>query len=88
MQFNPAIAQPGHDRIMRNHDDSASLLVQLPQQSQHDLFVDSIQIAGGFVGEHDFRVIDQSAGDAYPLLLTTGKLRRNMVGTLSQAHLF
>jgi hypothetical protein len=44
--------------------------MQFAQQAQDNLFVDRIQISGGLVGQNDFRIVDQGARDAHPLLLT------------------
>ena len=36
----------------------------------------AVQVAGGLVGEHDRRPVDQRAGDRHPLALAAGELRR------------
>ena len=50
VQFYAALRQPRHHRIMRHHDDSAALAVKVTQQPQHDLFVESVEVAGGLIG--------------------------------------
>ena len=74
MQFQPAVGQPGHNRIMRDHDDGATLGVHLTQLAQHDFFILCVQVAGGLVSQNDMRIVDQSAGNADALLLAAGKL--------------
>jgi hypothetical protein len=70
VQLDATIGEARYDWIVRNHDDGASLLVKLAEQAQHDFFVDRVEVAGGFVGQDDFRIVDQSAGNAYALLFT------------------
>ena len=82
MQFNAAVGQTSDDRIVSHHDDRASLLVKFAQQAQNDFFVDRVEIASGFVGQNNFRVVDQRAGNANTLLLASGKLRRQVAGAV------
>ena len=86
MQFDAAVGQAGDYGVVRDHHDGASLAMQFAQQAQDDLFVDRIQIAGGLVGQNDFRIVDQGARDAHPLLLAAGELGGQMPGAVFQAH--
>src|SRR6266850_1044616 len=85
MQLHATVGQASHGGVMSDHHDGAALAMQLAQQAQHDDFVLRIQAAGGLVGEHDLRVVNQSARDAHSLLLSAGEVRGQMPGTISQA---
>jgi hypothetical protein len=69
MQLDAAVREARHRRIVRHHHDAASLMVQLAQDAQHDLFVLRVQAAGGLIGQHDLGIVDQRARNAHPLLL-------------------
>ena len=71
MELDATIGEPGNYGVMGDHDDGASLLMKFAKQAQYDFFVDCIEIACGFVGQDDFRIVNQSAGDADALLLAT-----------------
>jgi hypothetical protein len=47
-----------------------------------------VEITGRFVGEDEFRLRDDSPGNGDPLLLTAGKLLREMVAAVRYLHLF
>ena len=74
MQFDAAVSQARDDRVVRDHHDSAFLLVELAQQAQDDLFVLRVEVAGWFVGQDDLGIIDQRACNAHALLLTAREL--------------
>ena len=60
--------------IVRDHDDRDALVVQRPEQL-HDLCAGlAVQCAGRFVGEQNFRIIDNGARNGDTLTLTAGKL--------------
>ena len=80
MQFDSAISQTGHGGIVRDHHDGASLLMKFAQQAQDDLFVHCVQVSSGLVGQDDFGIVDQCAGDANSLLLASRKLRGQVPG--------
>ena len=68
VQFNASVAQTCDDGIVGHHHNGASLAMQFAQQPEHDLFICGIQISSRLVGENDFRIIDQCASNAHPLL--------------------
>ena len=74
VQFDAAVRQPRDHRIVRDHHDRSSLLVQFAQQAQNDFFICRVEIAGGLVCKNDFRIVNQRARDAHALLLASGKL--------------
>ena len=78
----------GDQRVMRHHDDGGALLMQLAEQVEHNALVAFVEIAGRFVGQHQFRAVDQRPRDAHTLLLAPGQLGGQMMGTLLQSHPF
>ncbi len=44
------------------------------QLVEHNLFVQSVKVAGGLVSEDDLRIVDQRSRNADALLLATGEL--------------
>src|ERR1039458_4102441 len=86
MQFDAAVSQTRDYGIVRHHDDGASLLVKLAKEAQNDFFVSSVKIASGLVGKHDFGIVDEGASDADALLFPPRELRRQVPGTVFQAH--
>src|SRR5208282_4916508 len=86
MQFDAAVGQARHHGIVRHHHDGASLLVELAQQAQNDLFVDRIEVAGGLISQHNLGIVDECAGDANALLLASGELRGQVTGAVFEAH--
>ena len=72
-------------RVVGDHDDQA-ILGDLREQV-HDLHGSmGIQGAGGLVGQHDLRVVDERAGNGHPLHLAARELARLLVQVLGQAH--
>jgi hypothetical protein len=61
---------------MRDHHDRASLLMKFAEEPQDYFFILRVKVAGGFVGENDSWIIDQSTSYADALLLSTGELGR------------
>ena len=72
-------------RIVRDHDDGGAHLVDALQQV-HDLARHQrIEVARGFVGEHQLGVAGNRARDRHTLLLAAGQLRRHMIHARGQA---
>jgi len=68
--------------IVRNHQHRlAEFLIRESKHAEYDVGILGIQVARGFVGQHDRWFVDESAGQSYPLLLSSGQLR----GAMSQA---
>ena len=77
---------------MGDHDDGLAQLADDPvEQVQDDGGRVGVEVAGGFVGQHQGGIVDQRAGDGDPLLLASGEAvgkARSAVGqadTLEQA---
>ena len=70
-------------RMCNHYDSLAEILVQAAQHFQHNFGIFRVQIAGGFVREQDFRLIDYGARDGHALLFAAGHFR----GLVSEAAL-
>src|SRR5712672_3877485 len=84
-EFDTAIGLTGYVRIVRNHEDGVPGIVQLAENLQHDGFIDFVEIAGGFVGKNQLRLVNEGASDSHALLLATRKLRGKMSQAIAQA---
>ena len=70
-------------RVVGDHDDQ-TVLGDLSEQV-HDLHRGmGVKRAGGLVGQHDLRIVDERAGDGDALHLTARKLARLLVQMLGQ----
>src|SRR6266852_717680 len=74
--------------VSDHHDSLPQVLVKLAQHLQHDFGIFGIEIAGGLVGEQDFRLVDDSAGNRHSLLLAARKLGGLVVQAPLQAQHF
>ncbi len=85
-EFDAAIHKAADHRGMRDDEDRVSGGVKLPQKIQDNLLVGFVEIAGGLVGENQFRLIDQSARDRHALLFAAGQFGGKMREAVSQTH--
>ena len=84
-----AVAILGGLGIVRNHEHGLpQILVRLAQHVEHYARAFRIQVAGGFVGEHDGGAVDESAGERDALLLAARKLVRPMLETLRRCRAY
>ena len=80
-----AFAVGGDVQFVRDHDDGDAGVVEFLEQA-HDLDAGAgVEIAGRLVGQDQFRLVDQGAGDGDALLLSAGKLAGMMVAPVAQA---
>jgi hypothetical protein len=94
--FNLAIDKPDHAvgagddvEIVRHHDDSQpAVAVQVAEEAEDFQAGGRVQIAGGFIGEQNARLVDESAGDGGALHLTAGELSRHVPQAVTQADPF
>jgi hypothetical protein len=56
--------------VMGYEDDGDAFLVQLLKYAEHFFTGLGIEISGGFIGQEQGGMVDQSPGDGHPLLLT------------------
>ncbi len=77
---NDAVAVLSGFRIVRDHQHGLpQFLVGLAQHVEYDFRVFRIQVAGGLVGQHDRRPVDESTRQCHSLLLAAGQFRRAMI---------
>ena len=62
-QVQPDVGAAAHLLVVRHHQDGAALLMEVGEQIEHDLLVGGVQVAGGLVGQNDFGIVHQRAGD-------------------------
>ena len=73
---NDSGGEPGDFIGMRYHEDGDAILSIQPLENSHDLGAGMrIELAGGFVGEQNFRFVDERACNRQPLLLSPRELR-------------
>src|SRR5215467_7164754 len=74
-------------RVVGDHDDGLAELAHAAAEQVQDLRAGAgVEVAGGLVGEDDFRPADQGPRDGDPLLLPAGQLRRAVPQPRAQAH--
>ena len=57
-------------------------------KEEHKLFASlRVEVAGGFVGEEDGRVVDERSGDGDPLLFAAGEVARLVAPPITQTDL-
>ena len=73
--------------IVRGHDDAAAAAADLEKQIEdlHRCF--RIQIPGGFIGQDQFRIVQERPRDAHALLFAAGKFVRHLVTLVRKADL-
>src|SRR5438128_12594499 len=84
--FDAARRHGGDFRIVRHERDGPSFLAELAEQLQDDFARVRVEVASGFVGENQSRLVDQRARDGGALLLASGKLHRPMPGAVVHLH--
>src|SRR5215469_5231832 len=85
---NP-VGVAGGRRVVGDHDDGLAELAHAAAEQVQDLRAGAgVEVAGGLVGEDDFRPADQGTRDGHPLLLPAGQLRRAVLQSRAQAHRF
>src|SRR5499427_921925 len=83
---NP-VGVAGSHRVVGDHDDGLAELAHAAAQQVQDLRAGAgVKVAGGLVGEDDFRPTGQGPRDGDALLLPAGQLRRAVPQPRAQAH--
>ena len=70
--FHYPVRVLGHQPIVGNHDHRVALFRQRLELAHHRLATDTVQRAGGLIGENHLAAIHQGTGNGHPLLLATG----------------
>jgi hypothetical protein len=72
-----------------DHDDGhAELGLQFAEKREDSLASGGIEIAGGFIGEKNFRAIDEGAGNGDALLFAAGEFGGAMAEAMGEADAF
>ena len=80
-----AVADFGQILIVSDDDERDAVLAGEIEQDGHDFrAVVGVEVARRLVGEEDFRLVDDRAGDGDALLLATGKLGGKVVGAIAE----
>lgn len=76
------------DSVVVSDDDDGGLVFAsaLLEQLHHSSTTAFVQGGGGLVGQYQFGSVHQAAGNGHSLFLTTGKLFRFMVDSLTQSN--
>ena len=77
------VAAVGHDQ-----ERCAAHLVQIEEESVDRVARLAVEVAGGFVGEDELGVHDESSGEGDPLLLAARELAGSMREPVAKAHFF
>ena len=82
-----AVGEGGVLFVVGNDDEGgAALLAQAGHQLIKDAAVLAVEVAAWFVGQYQFRVVHQGAGNGDALLFTAGELRWEMIEALREAE--
>ena len=74
---------------MRDHDETgAQLAIEFEHQAEHLLGIAAVEIAGGFIGQHQARPRHQRARHCGPLAFAARELVRAMAQAIAQADSF
>ncbi len=73
---------------MGDDDDGASLVVQLAQQTHDRGARLRVEVAGGLVGEHDRRSVDDGARDGDALTFATAEMARDVTDAVGEPDAF
>ena len=72
---------------MRDHDEHDRVLaLEIRQQICHGLGGRAVEVAGGFIAQHQARLLNQCAGDGHALALSPRQFPRPVVDSRRQAH--
>jgi hypothetical protein len=81
-----SVGSSGVVEIVSDHQESLLAFIDEPAQKIHDLAaLDTIEVAGRFVGEEDDRLDDNRPGDGNALLFAAGELLGPVPATMAQS---
>ena len=84
-ELDAAAGVAGDVHVVRDHEDGVAGFVELAKNVNDDFFVGFVEISGGLVGEDEFWLIDERAGDGDALLFAAGKICGEMLEAISKA---
>ncbi len=79
---------PGQFEIVRYHNDSNALTVELGQQRNSLNGVIMIEVAGRFICQQDRRIFDDCSCQRNPLLFAPGQVGRTVSDSIRKTQLF
>lgn len=86
-QRDQSVGQAAHPGVMGDNNQCVPLCVQPAKNIQDNFLVILVQVVtGGLIGQDQPGLVDQSAGDAHPLLLASRKLHRKMIQPFAQSN--
>src|SRR5258705_10295338 len=86
--FNSARCDGGDFRIMSDEHNCPALLAEFAKELENRFTGVGIEVAGGFVGEHEARIIHEGTSDSGALLLSAGELAGPVFGAIGHVHGF
>ncbi len=86
MKGNPVANLPRERHLVCHYQHGHAVFREPPHHCENLAYQLGVQGRGDLVQQQDFRVHRNSARNAYALLLTAGKLQRQMLGTIRQTH--
>ena len=75
VKLDPPLRHAPDLRVVGHHQHGAALAVELIDHAHHDGLVHLVEVAGRLIRQDQLRLIDQGARNADPLLLSSRKLR-------------
>jgi hypothetical protein len=82
-------AAPGEVRVVGHEDEGgAGGAVQVEEHVDDPMGGIAVEVAGGLVGEEQFGLRDEGAGDGDPLLFAAGELDGIVIGAVLEPDLF
>ena len=88
MHIQHPVGQGHNLRVMGRHDQRLACAAGEADEECEDFFACFfVQIAGGFIGQHQERVLGQGAGNGYPLLRAAGKFVGESAGPVGETLL-
>ena len=87
-QIDDPVGETGIVLGVSHHDDRGPFPVQFGEQLHHFGSVLRVQVTGRLIGEDDLRIRNDSTCDGHTLLLSSGKLLREMARAVADVHPF
>ena len=86
-EMDGTIGVPREARVVGDHTDRSAVSMQFAQQFHHGFAVCRVEVSGGLIGKKNGRLSSHCASYRDALLLTAGKLRREMLGAVCHSNL-
>src|SRR5207247_2272918 len=80
--WHDAIGEWNQTLVMRRDDNDSAAVCDLPEQAQHALDLNVVEVRRGLVGEKERRIERERTSDRHPLLLPAREIARTVVATV------